>query len=614
MRTEDGSVIQECLKGDPSAFGMLVDKYKAGIYAFVYDKLRDFRDAQDVTQEVFEKAYRNLRSLRHWESFTFWLYRIARNLCRNWIRSQSRRPDQEFIEDQDPAMLEDLSLSSYRENQAYKSLHEALDSLPDAYREVLLLHYFGGMNIKDMARSLGASPTAIGMRLSRARAQLREEMVSTMGSAFGEQKLQLSFTFRVVEAVKRIKVSPMPRMAGLPWGLSLATVTIITILSLNPHLSIPGHIAVPTGSPLPVDTRVLKKGEIPVDILNTSEIPVISTRQFDGDGLGSVVPGLQNALFMAPQAEGGTWTRKADMPTARQQLSVCAVNGKIYAIGGWDGGDKSFSTVEEYDPVADIWERKSDKPTPYYEPGAWVMDNRIYTFNEGEMQQYEPEIDRWTKLRDTDAVNSYYHSVSFVNGKVYVIGGYIVEGGKAIAISTVYEYDPIADKWAEKADMPTARLHLSTCVCNGKIYAIGGWDGIPWNILSNVEEYDPIADKWTKKANMSAIRHSLVTCAVKGRIYAIGGVGVDGPGPRLVEEYDPITDTWTRKPDMPTGRWFSAGCVVNGKIYVIGGTNAIQNPPPLSILEVYDPGTGESINPEGKLPTTWGDVRTVMGK
>ncbi len=79
MRTEDGRIIQECLKGDPSAFGMLVDKYKAGVYAFIYDKLRDFRDAQDVTQEVFEKAYRNLHSLRNWESFTFWLYRIARN-------------------------------------------------------------------------------------------------------------------------------------------------------------------------------------------------------------------------------------------------------------------------------------------------------------------------------------------------------------------------------------------------------------------------------------------------------------------------------------------------------------------------------------------------------
>ena len=137
MRTEDGSIIQECLNGDPSAFGVLVDKYKAGIYAFVYDKLRDFRDAQDVTQEVFEKAYSGLRSLRHWESFAFWLHRIASNLCKNWIRDQSRRPDREFIADQDPTTLATHSLNSYHGNQLDESLQEALASLPDSYPPIV---------------------------------------------------------------------------------------------------------------------------------------------------------------------------------------------------------------------------------------------------------------------------------------------------------------------------------------------------------------------------------------------------------------------------------------------------------------------------------------------
>ena len=82
MRTEDGCIIRRCLEGEPEAFGLLVDKYKAGVYAFVYVKLRNFQDAQDVTQEVFLQAYRGLRSLRRWESSASWLYRIARNLSR----------------------------------------------------------------------------------------------------------------------------------------------------------------------------------------------------------------------------------------------------------------------------------------------------------------------------------------------------------------------------------------------------------------------------------------------------------------------------------------------------------------------------------------------------
>ena len=112
MRTEDGSIIYECLNGKSEAFGIIVDKYKAGIYALVCAELGNFRDAEDVTQEVFIQAYRDLRSLRRWESFAFWLYRIAYTRCRKWIRSRSRRPDSAFIEDQDPEVLEKPSLDA----------------------------------------------------------------------------------------------------------------------------------------------------------------------------------------------------------------------------------------------------------------------------------------------------------------------------------------------------------------------------------------------------------------------------------------------------------------------------------------------------------------------
>ena len=140
MRTEDGSIINECLSGKPQAFGMLVDKYKAGVYAYVCAEVRNFHDAQDITQEVFIQAYRDLRSLRKWEGFTFWLYRIAYTRCKKWIRTRSRRPDSEFAEDQDPKVLEKLSLDAYRDSQVDESLQEALDSLSDTYREVLMLH------------------------------------------------------------------------------------------------------------------------------------------------------------------------------------------------------------------------------------------------------------------------------------------------------------------------------------------------------------------------------------------------------------------------------------------------------------------------------------------
>jgi hypothetical protein len=64
LRTEDGYIVRRVLNGEPEAFGLLVDRYKASIYAFAYVKLRNFHDAEDVAKEVFIKAYQKLRELR----------------------------------------------------------------------------------------------------------------------------------------------------------------------------------------------------------------------------------------------------------------------------------------------------------------------------------------------------------------------------------------------------------------------------------------------------------------------------------------------------------------------------------------------------------------------
>jgi len=78
MRTEDGYIIHKCLNGEQAAFGLLVDKYKASVYALAHSKLRNFHDAEDITQEVFIKAYQKLHTLKRWDNFLAWLYSITR--------------------------------------------------------------------------------------------------------------------------------------------------------------------------------------------------------------------------------------------------------------------------------------------------------------------------------------------------------------------------------------------------------------------------------------------------------------------------------------------------------------------------------------------------------
>ena len=233
MRTEDGFIIHKCLNGDSGAFGLLVDKYKAGVYALAYSKLRNFHDAQDVAQEVFIKVYENLHSLRRWESFAGWLYRITARECTNLMRSRSKRPDYEFIEDRDPGILNENSMDSYRQESALKAVHEALDSLPEVHRQVLTLHYLGGMTSFEIAKFSGVSPSAVRRRLMKARGLIKAEIIGAMGTAFEEQKLSASFTLRIMELVKHIRVKPLPRLAELPWGVSVGTIILTIILSLG---------------------------------------------------------------------------------------------------------------------------------------------------------------------------------------------------------------------------------------------------------------------------------------------------------------------------------------------------------------------------------------------
>ncbi|MFC1718812.1 sigma-70 family RNA polymerase sigma factor [Candidatus Poribacteria bacterium] len=614
MQTADGYIIDKCLNGDSAAFGLLVDKYRAGVYALAYSKLRDFRDAEDVAQEAFVKAYMKLRTLKRFDRFHAWLYAITANLCKDWVRAQSRRPDSEFIEDQDQEALEEPSINSYQEKLVRESIHEALDSLPVNYQQVLTLYYLGGMNSREIAEFLGASPTAIRHRLTRARSQLKEGMVAMMSTTLEEQRLSASFTFRIVEAVKRVKIQPMPRATGVPWGLSLATGIIFTILGLSPYISMLNPVIPSMSSPLPAETKVLKIGEIPVDILKISKISVIAGNKGDGGGAP------QNAFMLAPQQdEGGKWTQKADMLTGRRGSAVGVVDGKIYIIGGQGPGGENLAHVEVYDPVADTWSKKSNIPTPRHDLFGGVVNGKIYAIGGGReagpfflptVEVYNPVTDTWKKKADMSTAKI-CSAVGVVNGKIYVIGGTV--DLTWAGISTVEEYNPVTDIWTKKADMPTPRSNISSAasVVDGKIYVIGGTtrNFIP---VSTVEVYDPATDTWTKKADMPTPRLGLSTTVMNGKIYAIGGGAPWNPLP-TVEVYNPATDTWTKKPDMPTSRGELSACEVGGKIYAIGGTDLGEwfHPLDRGIVEEYDTGlVPEGVEPEGKLPTKWGEIKS----
>jgi N-acetylneuraminic acid mutarotase len=196
--------------------------------------------------------------------------------------------------------------------------------------------------------------------------------------------------------------------------------------------------------------------------------------------------------------------------------------------------------------------------------------------------------DTWTRKANMPTPRSGL-STCVVNEKIYAIGGAAVGGFDSLA--SVEAYDPATDSWVSKTPLPDSRAWFAAAVVNGKIYVIGGdrtWLSSPLNI---VEEYDPAMDTWTRKADMPTARSGIAAGVVDGKIYVVGGLTTLGaPNLSTVEAYDPATDTWERKAAMSTRRGAPCAAVVDGKIFVIGSTLPPSGPW-LRTAERYDPQT-----------------------
>lgn len=124
-------------------------------------------------------------------------------------------------------------------------------------------------------------------------------------------------------------------------------------------------------------------------------------------------------------------------------------------------------------------------------------------------------------------------------------------------------------RWYEGEPMPTARAGLAVVALRGRIYAIGGFDGVNW--LGTVEAYDPAADTWETRSPMPTPRDAMAAVAFGGHIHVLGGNTPNGPT-AAHEIYDPAADAWTTGPALPApARFYARAAATLGRIWVVGG-------------------------------------------
>ena len=180
MPAPDEQIVEGVLQGDTDLFGDLIKAHRKTVYAIALATTGDDQHAEDLTQACFVEAFRRLGELREDHRFGSWLYAIARNRCRDWLRRKPRDPvlfgDPSNLPQTDapelPANPEDLAVAAARD----QAVRAAVASLPEKYRVVVVLRYAGQLDHAETAEALGLTIPAVTMRWQRAKQMLRERL------------------------------------------------------------------------------------------------------------------------------------------------------------------------------------------------------------------------------------------------------------------------------------------------------------------------------------------------------------------------------------------------------------------------------------------------------
>jgi RNA polymerase sigma-70 factor (ECF subfamily) len=163
----DAELVNAVLDGEKQAFAVLVERYERPVRAVAIDVLGDQHLAKDVAQDAFIRAYERLAGLRRPEAFGGWLMTITR---RHALDSARRQPREKQL---DRAIAATVESPNGQLDESKRKLLAAIVKLPKAERQVVMLRYFGGNSVKDVAKIVGRSVGTVTKQLSRAHRRLR---------------------------------------------------------------------------------------------------------------------------------------------------------------------------------------------------------------------------------------------------------------------------------------------------------------------------------------------------------------------------------------------------------------------------------------------------------
>jgi N-acetylneuraminic acid mutarotase len=288
------------------------------------------------------------------------------------------------------------------------------------------------------------------------------------------------------------------------------------------------------------------------------------------------------ALTAVAQAQDkGSWTMKAPVPAALNEVSVVFVAGKLHVFGGSVLGYTGPYHVV-YDPKTNAWDARTPAPFPNRldHVGATVMNGKIYAIGgfvgggvhkdgQDTAYEYDPASNTWRTLASF-GIGRGSVNVAAVDGKIYAIGG---RGADGKTVTTNAVYDPAANTWKALAPLPLARDHAAVAVIDGKIHIAGGRTGASTARVGQHDIYDPKSNTWTSGPPLPTPRSGLAGVFYKGVFMVLGGEMPDQKRTNAENEaFDAKANAWHALAPMPAGRHATNAATDGEHVYLAGGS------------------------------------------
>jgi RNA polymerase sigma-70 factor (ECF subfamily) len=175
----DNEIISRVLMGDQAAYAGLVETYKDYVFTLAFRIVKNREDAEELSQDVFIKAYRYLKDFRGASKFSTWLYTIVNNTCITFLRkkkldihSLDNEKVFEFAENQDSGFNANL----VEQKSKIAMVNQAIGLLGPDDAQIITLFYKAEQSLEEIADMLKLEPNTAKVRLHRARARLKEKM------------------------------------------------------------------------------------------------------------------------------------------------------------------------------------------------------------------------------------------------------------------------------------------------------------------------------------------------------------------------------------------------------------------------------------------------------